>query len=175
MAALQLFVRKGYVATKISDIAEAVGMSSGLMFHYFESKEKLYEELIELGLSGPQGVFDHTFESAIAFFEGTAERIFAVLEEEPPVASMFTLMAQATNNDAAPETVKGLLAGFDVYEPTIELIKQGQRDGTIREGDPRALSIAYWCSIQGIAEQLAADPTLPYPNADWIVDIIRKR
>ena len=43
---LELFVEKGYSATKISDIAEAVDMSVGLMFHYFESKEKLYEELL---------------------------------------------------------------------------------------------------------------------------------
>ena len=37
-AALRLFVRKGYAGTKVGDIAEAVGMSTGLMFHYFESK-----------------------------------------------------------------------------------------------------------------------------------------
>lgn len=38
-AGLDLFIRKGYSATKIKDIAEHVGMSVGLLFHYFESKE----------------------------------------------------------------------------------------------------------------------------------------
>ena len=42
-AALELFVSKGYAATKITDIAKRVNMSIGLMFHYFESKEALYE------------------------------------------------------------------------------------------------------------------------------------
>ena len=41
-AALELFVSKGYAATKVTDIAERVNMSTGLLFHYFESKEKLY-------------------------------------------------------------------------------------------------------------------------------------
>ena len=41
--ALDLFVKKGYAATKITDIAEKASMSVGLLFHYFESKEKLYE------------------------------------------------------------------------------------------------------------------------------------
>ena len=45
-AALDLFVKKGYAATKITDIAEKVSMSVGLLFHYFESKEKLYEEAL---------------------------------------------------------------------------------------------------------------------------------
>jgi AcrR family transcriptional regulator len=49
-AALELFVSRGYAATKITDIAAQANMSTGLMFHYFESKEKLYEELIRMGV-----------------------------------------------------------------------------------------------------------------------------
>ena len=47
--ALDLFIRRGFSATKISDIAHAADMSVGLLFHYFPSKEALYEELIKLG------------------------------------------------------------------------------------------------------------------------------
>ena len=68
-AALHLFVRKGYAGTKVGDIAEAVGMSAGLMFHYFDSKEALYEELIGLGVSGPMAMMGEWAEGgAIAFF-----------------------------------------------------------------------------------------------------------
>ena len=38
MTALTLFVENGYHETRISDIAQAVPMSTGLLFHYFESK-----------------------------------------------------------------------------------------------------------------------------------------
>ena len=49
MTALTLFVERGYYDTKITDIAKAVPMSTGLMFHYFESKEELLLELVKMG------------------------------------------------------------------------------------------------------------------------------
>lgn len=51
--ALELFGRKGYFNTSISDIAKAAGVSKGLMYNYFESKDALLaaiiEEAIEVG------------------------------------------------------------------------------------------------------------------------------
>ena len=52
MTALTLFVERGYYDTKITDIAAAVPMSTGLMFHYFESKEELLLELVKMGAAG---------------------------------------------------------------------------------------------------------------------------
>lgn len=175
--ALKLFVRKGYAATKVSDIAEAVGMSTGLMFHYFESKEKLYEALVELGVQGPMGMVGAMAAEgdALSFFEGAAAGIMGFLRDEPAMADMFVLMGNALMDEAVPEGAKRLLAGFDVYTPTAEVVRRGQREGTIREGDPVALSIAFWCAIQGIAEELALNPDMPCPDSAWIVDIVRKR
>ena len=45
----------------------------------------------------------------------------------------------------------------------------------MRDGDPVALSIAFWAAIQGIAEELAVYPDMPCPEPEWIVDIVRKR
>ena len=36
--ALELFVTKGFNETKITDISQALGISTGLLFHYYESK-----------------------------------------------------------------------------------------------------------------------------------------
>ena len=43
-----LCFHKGYSATRTSDIANAVGMSEGLLYHYFETKEKLYLALLQI-------------------------------------------------------------------------------------------------------------------------------
>jgi TetR/AcrR family transcriptional regulator len=175
--ALRLFVRKGYAATKVSDIAEAVGMSTGLMFHYFDSKEKLYEELVKLGVEGPMGMVGAMAAEgdALSFFEGAAAGIMGFLRDEPAMADMFVLMGNALMDEAVPEGARTLLAGFDVHTPTAEIVRRGQREGTIREGDPVALSIAFWCAIQGVAEELALNPDMPCPDSAWIVDIVRKR
>ena len=174
-AALDLFIRKGYASTKISDIAERVGMSVGLLFHYFKSKESLYEKLIELGISGPMQTVSPTDKEPLAFFEDTTEQLFFYLKTEPFFVKMFVLMSQASFNEAAPQSVKDMLSGFDIYTPTSLLIQKGQENGSIREGNPTALAIAYWCAIQGIAEQMAMCPDMPYPESDWVIDIIRRK
>src|SRR5437879_7122149 len=46
-AAIQVFADKGYATTKITDIAAAAGMSHGLIYHYFASKEAVYVEIVE--------------------------------------------------------------------------------------------------------------------------------
>ncbi|HBW35989.1 TetR/AcrR family transcriptional regulator [Desulfosporosinus sp. BICA1-9] len=175
VAGLDIFIRKGYASTKISDIAEQVGMSVGLLFHYFESKVKLYEELITIGISGPMSVMAHTDMEPIKFLECTAKQIFHYVQTESLTAKMFVLMSQAYYNEAAPQSIKDKLRDFDIYTPTTLLIQKGQTNGTIREGDPYALAIAYWCAIQGIAEQIALNPDTPCPESDWIIDIVRRK
>ena len=172
---LDLFVRKGYAATKTQDISRAAGMSEGLLFHYFESKEKLYEELIKIGISGPQSVFSGIKGEPVEFFQTAAREIFHYLKTEPFVAKMFVLMLQASINEATPKPVKALLAGVDNITPSAKKIRQGQRKGTIREGNPVALATAFWGAVQGIAELAALIPGIPLPDSEWVVDILRKR
>ena len=44
--ALQLFAKNGYHNTSISKIAKAAGVSKGLMYNYFESKEALLDTIL---------------------------------------------------------------------------------------------------------------------------------
>jgi AcrR family transcriptional regulator len=45
-AAIPVFARKGFAGTTTREIAEAVGVSEGLLFKYFASKTALYEAMI---------------------------------------------------------------------------------------------------------------------------------
>jgi AcrR family transcriptional regulator len=49
--ALELFAHKGYYPTSISMIAEKAGISKGLLYNYFESKEELILAIIEKGFN----------------------------------------------------------------------------------------------------------------------------
>ena len=46
MVALELFATKGYHSTSISKIAQQAGISKGLMYNYFNSKEDLLKEVV---------------------------------------------------------------------------------------------------------------------------------
>jgi len=49
-AALRLFREKGYHATSMQDIAEAVGLYKGSLYHYISSKEDLLARVFERGM-----------------------------------------------------------------------------------------------------------------------------
>jgi AcrR family transcriptional regulator len=48
-AALELFAKNGFHATSISQIAEKAGISKGLMYNYFKSKDDLLKNIIDNG------------------------------------------------------------------------------------------------------------------------------
>lgn len=175
--ALELFARKGYSDTKIGDIAKAADMSVGLMFHYFESKEQLYEELVRMGAQGTNIPLDMNFENPLDFFSGFLKALFQYAKEQPWVFYMFVLMAQARRSDSIPQHIKEMAMSVNQIEQSAEIIAAGQQYGYFREGDPHALSFAFWSSVQGIMEQLAVSPEMiekdQLPETDWLIDIIR--
>lgn len=173
--ALDLFIRKGYAGTRIQDIATAAGMSTGLLFHYYESKEKLYEELVRIGLEGTLQTKQADTGDALGFFRSNAEMIFGIVKTSPFAAKIFILMGQAWHDESIPPEALKLSREVRVISDCVPLIERGQRDGTIREGNPVSLSVAFWSSIQGIAESMAMTPGLECPDPEWVVDILRKK
>jgi AcrR family transcriptional regulator len=51
-AAVPLFARKGFAGTTTKELAEAAGISEGLLFRHFPSKKLLYGEILQLGCEG---------------------------------------------------------------------------------------------------------------------------
>jgi len=175
-SALDLFIRKGYGETKVADIAKAANMSIGLLFHYFDSKEKLYEELIRIGCERLQMDFSITSESPLAIFTEVAEDLFEMIRTNPSAAKMFVLMESAQHLDSLSEDLKEMLMEADkLIKKSIPLIENGQLLGEIKQGNAEALAVAFWCSIQGIAQYIALHPETPCPNAMWVISILENR
>jgi AcrR family transcriptional regulator len=172
-AGLHLFIHKGYKAVKISDIAEKAGMSVGLLYHYFKSIEVLYEELITLALSGRTGQYFPQFSDPLDYFLKSAQHIFDMAKSDSFVAELFVLISQAQRNPHLPKDFKDKLAQNDVITKSISLIKKGQRQGIIRTGNPIALAMAFWLSIQSYVEMIALNPEMPFPEIEWFVDLLK--
>lgn len=173
--ALDEFITKGYYGASTREISKIAGISSGLMFHYFESKKVLYETLVESGGMGMAFEYTET-DSPIAAFEKKLTEAFQMIRSNPFAAKMFVFMGYATYNAAQISQKAGeVFKQNDIISQSILLIRKGQQLGEIRSGDPRALSIAFWCSIQGIAEEIALNPDCPIPETDWILDVLRNK
>src|SRR4051795_13609634 len=66
-AALDLFVEKGFAATRSEEVAARAGVSKGTLFLYFPTKEELFKAVIRETLSGRFAEWQEEFET----FEGT--------------------------------------------------------------------------------------------------------
>ena len=51
-AALELFVEKGYAATRAEEVAKRAGVSKGTLFLYFSSKEELFKAVVRENIAG---------------------------------------------------------------------------------------------------------------------------
>jgi AcrR family transcriptional regulator len=50
-AALELFVEKGFAATRVEEVALRAGVSKGTLFLYYDSKEELFKAVIQANLT----------------------------------------------------------------------------------------------------------------------------
>lgn len=72
-AALELFGTLGYQATSISKIAKAAGISKGLMYNYFASKQELLEAIIIEEVEQGTRWWHETLEKEISAYEKIRE------------------------------------------------------------------------------------------------------
>jgi AcrR family transcriptional regulator len=49
-AALELFVEKGFSATRLDDVARRAGVSKGTLYLYFDSKDELFKAVVREGI-----------------------------------------------------------------------------------------------------------------------------
>lgn len=175
--AIELFAKKGYAETKIGDIAKAANMSVGLMFHYFESKEKLFEEIVRYGANATNTPREMNFENPLDYFEGFLKVMFQYAKEQPRTMYLFVIMGRIQRGEGIPQHIKEIAESVDQIEQSAEVIAAGQQYGYFRKGDPYLLAFTFWSSIQGIMERLAAAPEMAendrFPETDWIIDILR--
>lgn len=172
-AALLLFATRGLAATKVTDIATAVGMSQGLMYHYFRSKEEIFTELI-------RGAFERlnfACRELVHMPQPPHEKIrlaLAILlqgiRDNADYARYHLLIAQATVSEAIPPAARAVILQENrlPYEVIAQIMREGQQAGTIKQHDPEELALLFWTSINGLAiykavhgdEFKAPDPAL---------------
>src|SRR5687768_6727735 len=74
-AAARVFAKKGFAHAKISDIAAEAGLSHGLVYHYFDSKEAVFAAIIDSMMSHVDAELDpDEAESPLARLAQSIER-----------------------------------------------------------------------------------------------------
>lgn len=96
--ALEQFANSGYHATTINQIARQAGISKGLMYNYFESKEKLLAEIIKRSVEDVYSYFDIDRDGYLTEeeFEFFIRRVHLMLVENKTVWRLFFQLLMQT-------------------------------------------------------------------------------
>lgn len=139
--ACELFLTKGYEETRISDIINGLdGLTKGAIYHYFDSKEDIFNAVVsEIGNKNIQLFDEIKNDNKLS----GAEKLSKI------VKSSFDNENMATITDMSPNLLDNpkLLSAFiiEMKEVTIPLfimpiINEGIGDGSIRTKYPNELS-----------------------------------
>jgi AcrR family transcriptional regulator len=168
-------VSRGYAGTTVRHIADAAGLSVGLMFHYFPTKQALLEAHARSIDGATAAVARQLAEGArpLETFAAVATIVLGSMRD-PRSRDLFLLASQVLSLDSIPRPVKRLVSATRSVDASLPLIASGQRRGEIRPGDPKALAVAFWGALQGIAEILVWYPQASIPDAEAVVGLLRR-
>jgi AcrR family transcriptional regulator len=132
--AATLFAERGYADTRVLDIVQAAGVAKGLFYWYFENKEALFRELVELNrlnLRRAQAeAIDLDAEPLVRIRQGAEASVRYMAQ----YANFFSLL-EVENLDK--QFADELRKGTEIHTADVAaIIRAGVADGTIRDEDP---------------------------------------
>lgn len=152
--AAQLFAAKGVNATTVRDIAEAVGLLPGSLYHHFESKDAMVDEILTGYLDDLLG----RYRAAVAAEPGPAVRIRSLIRVSLATAEAHPHATEIYQNEpkylrSLPRFGPVLAAGAEVQKLWLGVIVEGARSGDFRSDiDPkvfyRMIRDALWLSVR---------------------------
>lgn len=169
--AMELFMKQGYYATSISDIATHSGISKGLLYNYYKGKEELLSEMVEARIREVVEVMA----KAVAL-ETPSEQLKYIVNgaidniHKNPEVHRFYLHLQ-TQPEADEELIKysRLLIG----ENTKQFELQCKIFEIMGEKDPRKRSLYFSSVLQGIMLMISTYPQ-KFPIEEIKKQIIRE-
>jgi TetR/AcrR family transcriptional regulator, fatty acid metabolism regulator protein len=87
-AAVTVFARKGFHASRVGDIAEEAGVAHGLLYHYFSSKDEVLETIFHehwTALLARIHVVESSGDSPIDQLRGIVQAMFHSWRHEPEI------------------------------------------------------------------------------------------
>jgi AcrR family transcriptional regulator len=161
---IDLFHKKGYFATSISDIARAAGIQKSSIYYHYATKEEILFDILSTTLAD----LNSNLQNALENVEGSEKRMRAAilshtvfhLERQKEV-----IIADSELRGLTAETYKTIIKQRDEYERKFQaLIKAGLEEQVFRTADYKIISYAiitmstsvcWWYRPQGRLDQKA--------------------
>ena len=162
-AALEVFAAYGYHGATMEQIMQVSGLSKGLVYHYFPSKEKIFFHLIDTALELSRTTWKDALDapgSAWEKIEKLSDNIVKIaFTDESSLYSLIMIQAM-TQGKGIPGLMEHVYHHLAYYSELKPLIIEAQKSGEAAQGDPDLLLFSYIALIQGLALFLLNDDEL---------------
>ena len=177
-AARRVFARRGPAAT-MSEVAKEAGISQGLAYRYFESKEAILATLVKEAAESGGG-----FSARMEGIRGTpGERLYTlvshILDARRREPEFYQLLYRVLTDHKTPNELREVVqrSGDTVRMGMRKLIIDGQATGEIAKDDPDQLLGAVLACLDGLSRaMLVLEPeraSASIPDARVVLRMLR--
>ncbi len=147
------FAVTGLIAARMEAIAAQTGVTKATIYYYFQSKEELYQAVLERCLVGMLGLAEQLQLDCLPPDAALVKLIATMLQclsENPHVGSILCLEAVQNKGKYYPKQLGDIL-----YGTIIEILERGMLSGAFRQLEPRhtAVNIVGACSFYFTAQE----------------------
>jgi AcrR family transcriptional regulator len=140
--AIDLFYKKGYFATSLSDVAQTIGIRKASIYHHYPSKESLLLSILQTVLLD----LTANLHESIQGIEGIEDKMRAAVRSHILFhidRQKEVLISNSELRGLSPENYEAVVQIRDSYEREFQtLIVDGMEAGVWAEGDFKVLSFA---------------------------------
>ncbi|MFD7127179.1 MULTISPECIES: TetR/AcrR family transcriptional regulator [Streptomyces] len=162
-AAVRVFARQGFAATRVDDVAGEAGVAKGSVYLHFDSRDALLTAAFEEYRAHSRAVIQQARTGPGDGLERLARLVRSVLDmvvAEPELARILIDLWAAGRQGAASGV--DIAAVYREYRAVIaELLADAEAEGVCRAGVGAGHAAVAVGAIEGCLVQWIVDPTLP--------------
>jgi len=132
--AIKLFAEKGYENTGIEEITAVAGVAKGSLYYHFETKEELFDLLLEEGIK----LLNNSIEIKCRHCINALDKLKAIIKVQIKTLIRYEEFVTVVINNTlgeTPRTKKCQKAVDNYIEKIKEVIKEGIEEGIFYSGD----------------------------------------
>ncbi len=161
-AAVTVFARQGFHATRVSDIADEAGVAYGLVYHYFNSKDQVLNELFLERWSLLLIAIEEAERSEGSHREklgAVAGFIFESYRHDPELMKVIIVEVTRAANSFGRTHLEEIRRA---YGGIAKIVANGQEAGEFRSDvEPRFVSQAFYGAVEQLLTEWIFDEATP--------------
>lgn len=136
---MKLFAQKGYEATSVEEITAVVGVAKGTLYYHFNSKEEIFNFLVEEGMKLLKNSIEIKTEKVERYIDKLRAILLIQIKVIVKYENLITIvLSQIWGKEERNHRCREYV--FDYVKTIEKIIQEGIEKGELVEGDPEVIA-----------------------------------